>query len=268
MGQNMQTKRILDNIVKIIGDIQADKLTISHFNKYKKIKREEQYQGRTISDNTLNKHLGYLNRVYNYLIEIEELDYKNPLRKLKKIKIDERELTFLTLKQVDTLIKQIKATAQNPHTLIITKLCLATGARWGEAESRKSHHFHSNRVEYTRTKGKKTRNVPVPEDLFKEIEEHIAQHGEFTPSLTSFRRALKASGIKLPRGQQSHVLRHTFASHFMMNKGNILVLQRILGHSSLVMTMKYAKFDPDHFKEAAELNPLTSLERQSVDIEN
>ncbi len=79
---------------------------------------------------------------------------------------------------------------------------------------------------------------------------------------------MKASGIKLPRGQQSHVLRHTFASHFMMNKGNILVLQRILGHSSLMMTMKYAKFDPDHFKEAAELNSLTSLERQNIGIES
>lgn len=85
-------------------------------------------------------------------------------------------------------------------------------------------------------------------------------------SLSSFGRALKASGIELPRGQRSHVLRHTFASHFMMNKGNILVLQRILGYSDLKMTMKYAKFDPDHFKEAALLNPLTSLTRQNADI--
>ena len=106
--------------------------------------------------------------------------------------------------------------------------------------------------------------LPIPESLFKEIQDHIAEHGEFTSSIGSFRRALKASDIKLPRGQQSHVLRHTFASHFMMNKGNILVLQKILGHSTLTMTMKYAKFDPDHFKEAAQLNPLTSLEKQST----
>ena len=35
-----------------------------------------------------------------------------------------------------------------------------------------------------------------------------------------------------------------------------------------MMTMKYAKFDPDHFKEAAELNLLTNLERQSVYIKS
>ncbi|WP_159150688.1 tyrosine-type recombinase/integrase, partial [Klebsiella pneumoniae] len=42
------------------------------------------------------------------------------------------------------------------------------------------------------------------------------------------------------------VLRHTFASHFMMNGGNILVLRDILGHSDIKMTMVYAHFSPDH----------------------
>ncbi|WP_222101899.1 hypothetical protein [Methylomonas koyamae] len=35
------------------------------------------------------------------------------------------------------------------------------------------------------------------------------------------------------KGQLTHVLRHTFASHFMMNGGNILTLQKILGNGSL-----------------------------------
>ncbi|WP_051786326.1 phage integrase [Endozoicomonas numazuensis] len=266
LSDHVRLKRMLNSMAQQMGNIEARKLTIAHFNKYKKIKREEQYQGRTISDNTLNKHLGYLTTVYNYLIDIGEINYPNPLKKAKKIKLEERELSFLTLKEVELLLKQIKATSTNPHVLLMTKLCLATGARWGEIESRKAKHFHNNRVEFTRTKGKKTRNVPIPEELYREVREHFAIHGGFSPSMSAFGRALKASGIELPRGQRSHVLRHTFASHFMMNKGNILVLQRILGHSDLKMTMKYAKFDPDHFKEAALLNPLTSLTRQNADI--
>ncbi|MFU8428190.1 tyrosine-type recombinase/integrase, partial [Pseudomonas aeruginosa] len=35
-------------------------------------------------------------------------------------------------------------------------------------------------------------------------------------------------------------LRHTFASHFIMNGGHIVTLQHILGHASLSMTMRYA----------------------------
>jgi integrase len=38
--------------------------------------------------------------------------------------------------------------------------------------------------------------------------------------------------------------------------GNILAPQRILGHASLAMTMRYAHLAPDHQEEARPLNPL------------
>jgi len=61
---------------------------------------------------------------------------------------------------------------------------------------------------------------------------------------------LERAGFELPKGQMSHVLRHTFASHFMINGGNILVLQRILGHASILDTMKYSYFAPEHLEDA------------------
>ncbi|MFY9261178.1 MAG: tyrosine-type recombinase/integrase [Gallionella sp.] len=76
---------------------------------------------------------------------------------------------------------------------------------------------------------------------------------------TVFREAIDQCGIELPKGQLTHVLRHTFASHFTMNGGNILVLQRILGHSNLTMTMRCAHLAPEHLQEARLLNPLTKL---------
>ncbi|WP_142698394.1 tyrosine-type recombinase/integrase, partial [Klebsiella pneumoniae] len=75
----------------------------------------------------------------------------------------------------------------------------------------------------------------------------------------AFRGAIKRTGIELPDGQLSHVLRHTFASHFMMRGGNILVLQRILGHTDIKVTMRYAHFAPDHLTDAIKLNPLHDL---------
>lgn len=50
-----------------------------------------------------------------------------------------------------------------------------------------------------------------------------------------------------------HDLRHTFSSHFMMNKGNIYTLQKILGHKDIQTTMIYAHLDRDFLQEEIEL---------------
>lgn len=44
-----------------------------------------------------------------------------------------------------------------------------------------------------------------------------------------------------------HDLRHTFASHWMMNGGCIFKLQRILGHKQIQMTQRYAHLAPEAF---------------------
>jgi len=48
----------------------------------------------------------------------------------------------------------------------------------------------------------------------------------------------------------------TFASRFVMNGGNILTLQKILGHTSLAMTMRYAHLAPDHLQDAVRFGPV------------
>lgn len=77
-----------------------------------------------------------------------------------------------------------------------------------------------------------------------------------TPCYNSFRTAIERAEIELPVGQLTHVLRHTFASYFMMNGGNLLVLQKILRHTDIKMTMRYSHFSPNHLEEALHLNPL------------
>ncbi|SEG33408.1 hypothetical protein SAMN05216586_105106 [Halopseudomonas aestusnigri] len=41
--------------------------------------------------------------------------------------------------------------------------------------------------------------------------------------------------------------------------GNILVLQKILGHTLLAMTMRYAHLAPNHLQEALRLNPFDTF---------
>lgn len=185
--------------------------------------------------------------------------YTNPLAKIKPIKIDEKELSWLNLDQIRHLLKTVEDYSQNPHVLLITKICLATGARWSEVEGLKLRHVRDGKVSFHGTKSGKSRSVPVENDLFKEILSHLESFGEFSFSLSAFRRALEESAIELPKGQAAHVLRHTFASHFMINGGNILILEKILGHSSVMVTMRYAHLASSHFLDAILKNPLNSL---------
>ena len=251
-------KRLLLAMAEILDNPIARALTIKDFHEYKNIKKAGSATDKPIADKTVNNHLGYLRAMYNTLIKSKEIRYRNPLEEAEMIKTQQPELAYLTNDQIKTLLFHIDTGCSNPHVRLITRLCLSTGARWGEVESRQLYHFKDYRVQYSNTKGKRIRSIPVESQLFDEISAHLKVYKRFESSIGAFRRALKRSGIQLPKGQASHVLRHTFASHFMMNGGNILVLQKILGHSDIAMTMRYAKFDPEHLKDATRLNPLSS----------
>ena len=110
------------------------------------------------------------------------------------------------------------------------------------------------KITFTNTKSKKNRTVPISKELFDMLPKKRGRL--FNDAYESFENAVERAEIELPKGQLTHVLRHTFASHFMMNGGNILVLKEILGHSTIEMTMRYAHLAPSHLESAVKFNPL------------
>lgn len=82
-----------------------------------------------------------------------------------------------------------------------------------------------------------------------------------------FAEAIAIAKIELPVGQNTHVLRHTFASHFVINGGNILSLMKILDHSDISITMKYAHLAKDHFIDAITYGPQTAGGGHIVDTD-
>lgn len=209
--------------------------------------------GLTVS--TANRQLSYLKAVYNELERVGQ-GVGNPIARVRPIKQDERELSYLTPEQIRALLDEL-AKGRNRDALFVAKLCLATGARWSEAEGLKVQDVLGDRVRYSGTKSGKIRVVPVARDLLDEITSRRRVWRLFNPCYAAFRHAVKRAGIKLPKGQMAHVLRHTFASHFVMRGGNILVLQRVLGHSDVKVTMRYAHLAPDHLEEVVGLNPIS-----------
>lgn len=207
---------------------------------------------------TLNSELARFKAMFSKLKELGEWKGQNPLEEVKPFKDHERTMAFLQKEQISLLLEQVES-HQRTDMLKIVKLCLSTGARWNEAAQLKGSQLSKFKVTFTNTKTKKNRSVPISESLYNEV--YKPTSGTlFEECYTPFCYILKNKlGIELPSGQASHVLRHTFASHFMMNGGNILVLRDILGHADISMTMRYAHFAPDHLSEAITHNPITNL---------
>ena len=61
-----------------------------------------------------------------------------------------------------------------------------------------------------------------------------------------FEAAVEAARLAAPF--RFHDCRHHFASWFMMRGGSVPALQKILGHASLAMTMRYAHMSPEHLR--------------------
>jgi len=72
----------------------------------------------------------------------------------------------------------------------------------------------------------------------------------------ALRRLMKDLKPDLPPGQVTHAFRHSFTTHFMINRGSIITFQLIIGHSRIEKTMTYAHFTPEYLQDAIMLNPL------------
>jgi len=105
-------------------------------------------------------------------------------------------------------------------------------------------------------KGGKMRYVPMLPELAEELRRYPVVFGEDRifppkPGATSGRQRLEGSFDDLLeragiREFRFHDLRHTFASWYMMNGGDLYELAKILGHSNIKMTERYAKLGRQH----------------------
>ncbi|HEB0945487.1 TPA: tyrosine-type recombinase/integrase [Enterobacter cloacae] len=247
-----------------MGSPLATEFTAQLFTAYR-AKRLDGHFARTkriseVSPRTMNLEHAYFLAVFNELKRLGEWDAPNPLENVRQFRTEESEMAYLTGEQINKLLEECKLSSSE-DLLMVVKICLVTGARWSEAATLKRSQITAGKVTFIKTKGKRNRTIPVDPEILSELPK---KNGAlFKPCYNAFRTAFERTGIELPAGQLTHVLRHTFASHFMMNGGNILVLQKILGHTDIKMTMRYAHFAPNHLEDALKFNPLVKNEKDT-----
>lgn len=244
-GQNLKNGKVrMQTLYKVcneLGDPWFSKFTRQDFMSYRS-------NNKNVSASTLNHYHAYLSAVFNELIRIEQIKI-NPLDKLKRLKVEPTELSYLERDEVKKLMNALQVKKSDAY--MVAKICLSTGTRWREACGVKGKDVRNNQIHVLGKNGK-IRHLSITPELAKEIKDKAP----FCDPYNAFKRTLNELGLKKSDFQLTHLLRHTFASHYIMNGANILALQKILDHSTLNMTMRYAHLSPNHLQDMTRLNPI------------
>ena len=199
-----------------------------------------------ISPASTNRELSLLKRLFNVAIEWGKAEF-NPAAKIKKLREAGPRERILSEDEEAALM----AEAHN-HLRPFLVLALNTGMRRGEILSLRWENVSLESglvlIEAARAKSGKERKVPINEpareallNLGRRSAGYVFINSQtrkpFKDIKTTFKHACKEAGIKSIR---IHDLRHTFATRFIAAGGDLVALSKVLGHSSILMTMRYA----------------------------
>ncbi|WP_439827451.1 phage integrase [Aeromonas enteropelogenes] len=240
------TRRMLALFDKTMGHPRVNQLDNFMLATYR-----TQLLARGLKPSSINRRQFALSGMFSFLIEAGLYHAEHPLKNAKKLKEPPVAMSYLSVLETKALIENLDGDNRQ-----IVVLCLSTGARWSEAAALRAEHVIQRRVMFVATKNGKNRFVPISAEV--EAELVAGKSGYLFPDADylTVRRVLREVKPDLPIGQASHVLRHTYATHFMMNGGNIITLQRIMGHATIQQTMAYSHFAPDYLQDAVTFNPL------------
>lgn len=214
---------------------------------------ERKNEGKTLSN--INRELTVLKRMFNLAIEWG-LTSSNPVKRVKFFKVNNEPMRVLSEEELSKLYE-----AASPHLKPILLCAVSTGLRrsellnllWSDVDLKndtitvrdsKNYDFRIISI-----------NPALKEELIR-IKENCSSeylfgfNGHSVKEIKrSFETALRKSGIPVCR---FHDLRHTFATTLVMKGVDLVTLQELLGHKSILMTKRYFRPTPEQKKKAVE----------------
>lgn len=265
----VHTRWVLNNILPTLGRLPASQI------KRADVARARDALSRSRSAGTVCNTVDRLSVVFSWAVR-EGLVPSNPCHGVERPR-QEPSLDFLGREEVQRLIEAARdrATTLSGHKLYVgIMLAVHTGLRKGELLGLrwKDLDLGTCRLTVARSyrgtpKSGKARHLRIPSELVPLLTEWravcplspfdtVIPEGKSLGSasrnrMLGLRELMSAVGLREVR-HPWHQLRHSFASHFVMSGGNLLALQKILGHSDLKMTLIYAHLAPDFLGQEME----------------
>ena len=216
-----------------------------------------------LSAATVHGHVRTLRAFFNWLV-VEGLAQNNPARDLKPPKVTRKVVSTLSDQEIGAILNVFSTSPSDIRNQTLFMILLDTGLRIGELINLKLDGVHMDEGYLKVTgKGKRERIVPIGNNAQRALQRYLFR---FKPKpnnpaidnvflstssqpLTEnsmklmFTRLAKRSGV--PR-LHAHLCRHTFATRFLVNGGDVFSLQQILGHSTLTMVSHYVNLASSH----------------------
>lgn len=219
-------------------------------------------------------------RAFLYWCMDEEREYLTPF-KIALIESQEEQPKLFTDDELQRLLDKPNKTDSFAvwRTWAIVNWVLGTGNRSSTiCEVRLADIDYSTKeISLRHTKNKRAQIIPLSPSLEIALKEYIKiwrtdanNEGWLFPNVCEDQlttNALRHSFAAYCKEREVnrtniHGLRHNFAKGWVRNNGNMFVLQRILGHSTLEMTRKYVRLFSEDMKEDFEkFSPLDTIKR-------
>jgi len=218
---------------------------------------EKKVRGKPLSKNTVANRVRAIRGFFSWLAA-EGYTEEHVLAGLKPPRVAKTIVEPLTPQEVEKLFGNVNQnTALGARNAAILALFLDTGLRLSEVANLKEYDVHlEQRYVKVLGKGSKERIVPLGIDCQKMLLNYcyyfrpaVAHQGveEFFLSLEGYpitgkairsliKRLSKSAGV--PR-LHAHLFRHTYATRFLLNGGDVFLLKQNLGHSTLAMVEHY-----------------------------
>ena len=159
LKDGLKRQLAMHHAFECMGEPLARDFDAQMFSRYreKRLKGEHAHSNRVkeVSPRTLNLELAYFRAVFNELNRLGEWKGENPLKNMRPFRTEEMEMAWLTHDQISQLLGECKR-HDHPDLETVVKICLATGARWSEAESLKKASLRNTKSHTPTRKAEKT----------------------------------------------------------------------------------------------------------------
>ena len=216
-----------------------------------------------LSTATIHGHVRTLRAFFNWLV-VEGLVQNSPAKDLKPPKVIRKVVSTLSDEEIGAILNTFSISPSDARNRTLFMLLIDTGLRIGELVNLKMEDVHMDEG-YLKVmgKGKKERIVPIGNNAQRALQRYLFR---FRPKpnnpvtnnvfLSISSQPLTENSMKLMFTRLSqrsgicrlhaHLCRHTFATRFLINGGDVFSLQQILGHSTLTMVSHYVNLASSH----------------------